>query len=783
MLGTLLLALGLSVAVADVPPVHRGTDNNVTVKPPRMEAEVVIDGVLDEPVWAQAPVLTGFSQYAPADGRPADEETTVLVWYSSSAIYFGIRASAAAGSVRATLSSRDRIEADDQIQIFLSPFNDGRQALFFSVNPLGVQSDGALVEGSRSSSGGFSGLSTAREAPDLSPDFVFQSNGRLTESGFEVEIRIPFKSIKSPSAETQDWGVQIVRMRRGTGVEDTWTPTRRAASSFLAQGGTLVQLTGLRRGLVLDLNPIGTARADGSRGANGWGYGNPAAELGGNVRWGITPNLTLNGTVNPDFAEVEADASQFVFDPRQALYYAEKRPFFLDGIEQFTTPNQLIYTRRVVAPLFAAKLTGKIGGTTVAVLSAVDDPDVSASGQDHPVVNIARVQRDVGGQSKVAVVYTDRIDGDRSNRVAAADTRIVFNQIYTAQAQAAVSRTHTPGGDVTAPLWMGSVSRNGRSFGFRYQVNAIDEDFRAASGFISRAGIVRAAADHRLTRYAPKGHWWERASGNVMVDGIWQYDDFVGGRPAQDQRLHLTGNATLRGGWDVGTTVMIESFGYDEALYEDYRLGRPRADGTFEYLPFVGTPHLHNLDWQVTVSTPQWKRFSADLFYLWGKDENFHEWSPADIIFAQYGLDWRPTEQIRVNGGFQFQQYTRRTDGTIVGQRKIPRLKVEYQLSRAIFFRFVGEYDAYRQDDLRDDSRTDLPVFTFDAASGTYARATGYTSNRFRADWLFSYQPVPGTVVFAGYGSTLAEERALRFRDLARQRDGFFVKVSYLFRM
>jgi hypothetical protein len=782
MVSAFVLASAVALAASDGPSVYKGTENNLTVQLPRVETDAAIDGVLDEPVWASAAQLTGFSQYSPADGRPAEHETVVLVWYSPSALYFGIRASAPAAGVRATLSSRDRLGADDQIQIFLTPFNDGRQALMFAVNPLGVQADGALVEGSRSA-GGLTGLATGREAPDLSPDFVFDSKGRVTDVGFEIEIRIPFKSVRSPSATTQDWGIQIVRVLKATGYEDTWTPAKRAAGSFLAQSGTLAGLTGLWRGLVLDLNPIATARTSGAPASGGWSYGRPDAEFGGNVRWGLTPNLTLNGTINPDFAEVEADATQFQFDPRQAVYYPEKRPFFLDGIEQFTTPNQLIYTRRIVAPLFAAKLNGKIGGTTVAVLSAVDDPAVSATGSDHPVFNIARIQRDIGGQSKIAAVYTDRIDGDRSNRVAGVDARLVFKSLYTLTAQAAVSRTETPSGTTVAPLWAGGLSRNGRTFGFRYQVNAIDEDFRAAAGFISRAGIVRPSLDHRLTAYGAKDSWWQRLSATLMTDGIWQYSDFVAGRPAQDQRLHVATTASLRGGWDLGATVMIESFGYDEGLYEDYRLGVAQPDGSYTYLPFTGTAYLHNLDWQITASTPQWKTLSADLFYLWGKDENFYEWSPADIVFAQYGIDWRPTDQVRVNAAYQLQQYTRRTDGTIVGQRRIPRLKLEYQLTRSIFLRFVGEYDAYRQDDLRDDSRTDLPIFYFDAATNSHTRALGFQRNRFQADWLFSYQPVPGTVVFAGYGSTMSELEALRLRGLSRLRDGFFVKVSYLFRM
>jgi hypothetical protein len=225
-----LLALGcLALLAADPPPAHRGVAGDLKVKPPRIEAEVQVDGVLSEPAWAQASILTGFSQYSPVDGRPAAEETTVLVWYSPSAIYFGIKGQAPAAAVRATLSSRDRIEADDQVQIYLSTFNDGRQALMFAVNPLGVQADGALVEGTRTTSG-FGGMQIGRESADLSPDFVFQSKGRLTDEGFEIEVRIPFKSLRSPSADVQDWGLHIIRIVRGTGHEDSWVAARRLRS-------------------------------------------------------------------------------------------------------------------------------------------------------------------------------------------------------------------------------------------------------------------------------------------------------------------------------------------------------------------------------------------------------------------------------------------------------------------------------------------------------------------------------------------------------------------------
>ena len=284
-----------------------------------------------------------------------------------------------------------------RIQIFLNPFNDGRQALVFGVNPLGIQSDGALVEGSNNRGGAlFSALESGREVTDLTPDYVYQSKGRLTADGYEIEIAIPFKTLRYPTNRVQSWALERRAPRaeqRPRGQLDAGRCAPRARSSRSRE--RIDGLTDLHRGLVLDLNPVVTAHSDGVAAGDRWNYDTGRPEFGGNVRWGVTPNLTLNGTVNPDFSQVEADASQFTFDPRSALFFPEKRPFFLDGAELFTSPNNLIYTRRIAAPLTAVKLTGNSAGTDIALLSAIDDPATSASGVDRPVFNIARLQHDL----------------------------------------------------------------------------------------------------------------------------------------------------------------------------------------------------------------------------------------------------------------------------------------------------------------------------------------------------------------------------------------------------
>jgi hypothetical protein len=778
-----------TIATAPAPgSVHHGRRGELDVEPPRHAADGVIDGALDEPAWTSAARLTGFSQFQPSDGVAAVDSTEVLVWYSPTAIHFGVRAFAPAGTVNATLADRDRITADDYVTVLLSTFDDARQAVAFAVNPLGVQMDGTLVETGSMGGGGFqNNTAPAREQIDLSADFLYQSKGRVTPDGYEVEMRIPFKSLRYQPTDVQRWGINVLRRVQRLGNEDSWAPARRGRATFLGQGGRLTGLTGLRRGLVLDLTPTVTQRSEGrslggSAAAPGpWDYRVRRPDVGGNVRWGVTNNLTLNGTVRPDFSQVEADAAQVQFDPRSALFFPERRPFFLDGIEQFSVPNGIIYTRRIVQPSAAAKLTGKIAGTDVAVLSAVDDPGL---GRDqpgrHPLFNIVRVQRDVGAQSRIGAVLTDVEAGDAGyNRVAGLDARVVFRKVYSAQAQVvgSTTRSGTDGDTRSGPLWQAFLLRNGRRFGFRYSAYGVDPDFVPGAGFISRQAIARIAATHRATFFNTPTSAVQSYSGELVVDGTWKYDALMNGDRPLESKLHVNTNAQLRGGWSAGASALIEEFRYDPALYTSYYVA-----GARDTTPYVGTPALPNLDWVLTVNTPQFRRFSANAFVLWGQDENFYEWASSDILFITLGSTIRPTPRMRIDANYQIQRFARVNDGSVVGQRQIPRLKLEYQIARPVFVRFVGQYIAAEQDSLRDDGRTNAPVF-FRTSTGRFVRAAATSSNTFRGDVLFSYQPSPGTVFFAGYGSSAAEPDPLRFGQLRRTNDGFFLKWSYLFRV
>jgi hypothetical protein len=783
---TLLAAFAVLCGSHAVPagaPPYVGRENQLQVRIPRIEAtasDIVVDGMLNEAVWQQAAVLTGFSQFTPADGIPANDSTQVLVWYSPTALYVGVRAFEAHGSVHATLADRDKITSDDNVQLLIGTFHDRRQAYMFAVNPFGVQMDGTIVETGVRTSSGFAPQFSGRTAPDLNQDFVFQSKGRLTEYGYEVEIRIPFKSLKYQATDVQSWDFNVVRQVQHSGYEDSWAPAKRSSASFLSQAGVIDGLQGLDRGLVLDLNPVVTRKALGAPSPNGWGYSHPMPQFGGTARWGITNNLTLNGTVRPDFAEVESDAGQIVLDPRRALKFAEKRPFFLEGLEQFTVPNTLIYTRRIASPTDALKLTGKVAGTSVGVLSARDDPSLSSTGSDGVYYNILRAQRDVGGESRIGVAYTDRIAGDDYNRVADVDGRMLFGKVYTGTFQYARSFDHTSGVFRAAPLWDASLNRNGREFGFRYSLNGIDDNFRAPTGFIARGAIAHGAIDHRGTWFNKRGSFVETLTGDVLYDDIWEYSHFVRRGDAQDKKFHTTATASLRGGWGLLAAVYWESFGWDKTLYANYKIERT-VGTTVDTIPFTGVGRIPNRDYVTTLTTPQWSRFNASLTYIGGQDENFFEWAQADINYLSLTVNLRPTDQLRVAGTYVYQDYWRRTDHSLAGRNAIPRVKAEYQFTRSIFFRAVGEYDLTEQNDLRDETRTFFPLII----NGKKAIAT--RNAQLHGDWLFSYQPSPGTVLFLGYGSqanaTPNPLDRFNFQPFIRASDYFFVKYSYLLRM
>jgi hypothetical protein len=228
-------------------------------------------------------------------------------------------------------------------------------------------------------------------------------------------------------------------------------------------------------------------------------------------------NLSLNGTINPDFSQVEADVGQVTLNERFALFYPEKRPFFLDGLELFDTPGQLIYTRQIVAPVAGAKLAGKAGEWNIATILAADDSVYSATGST-PFFGVARIRRDFSRSATVGGVLTTREDGSDYSRLLGLDTRLYHDRMYFVEIQGVRSWSRHDGAGASGTLFGGAWDRTGRSWGFNYSVRGVSPHFEAAAGFVNRTNIITARASNRLTGYGEQGALLETASAFITVE-------------------------------------------------------------------------------------------------------------------------------------------------------------------------------------------------------------------------------------------------------------------------
>jgi hypothetical protein len=370
------------------------------------------------------------------------------------------------------------------------------------------------------------------------------------------------------------------------------------------------------------------------------------------------------------------------------------------------------------------------------------------------------------------LLYSERVGGGRTNRVVGADVRHVFGRLYFAQFQLANSISQGGRGDQSGALWEATVDRTGRQFGFNYKLFGVQPGFRAENGFVNRTGFVQPSINNRFTIFGTPGRLFEQYRVFLQTSALWRYDDFFAGNDILETRLSANNNVTLRGGWSLGVTPSVQRYGFDPAAFA----GLGADNGTATPTTFVPADRLTATSVQFSVSTPQFRRFSASAGVTRARDVDFNETAPVDRTAGTAELTLRPTERIRINATYASNEFVRTADGLSSFSTRIPRLRAEYQLSRFIFVRLVSQYEANRREPLRD-FRTGL-VLLERQSDGSYRPSVRRSANVLRTDWLFSYRPRPGTVFFAGYGSSLTEPEALAFTQLRRASDGVFLKAS-----
>jgi hypothetical protein len=520
-----LLALVLSSAPAASEPLE------IT----RAASPVRVDGVLDEEAWQQATAITVDHEWFPGDG-PALVTTTALLTYDDEHLYVAFRAAdPEPAKIRARFADRDVPTDDDTVGFLIDPFHDGRRAFQFRVNPLGVQMDAVNsdVEGSE----------------DFSWDAIWDAAARVTAEGYEVEVALPFRQLRFPATGgVQTWGFMAVRdWPRSLRHRMRSIVTDQDRNCTVCQ---LQDLTGFQRletGRNLEVTPTLTGHhAQERQGFPDGRFETTGDELepGVSARWGVTPNVALNLAVNPDFSQVEADAAQLNINERFALFFPEKRPFFLEGADFFATELSLVFTRTVADPVAGLKITGKQDAHAFGAFFARDRinnlilPGSQASGLasvDQDVTSgVLRYRRDLSQGSTLGVLWTGREGDEYRNHVAGIDGTYRLTGSDVVRYQLAGSTTRYPDGfarDRSEPV----ESFDGHALSVNYHhgdhlwtwnanYHELAPGFRADSGFIDRVGIRAGEAGAERRVWGKPGDWFSVLYCDFGVDGAQEYD-------------------------------------------------------------------------------------------------------------------------------------------------------------------------------------------------------------------------------------------------------------------
>lgn len=487
----------------------------------RATSAIRVDGVLAEQAWSDALTYDLPFEWSPGDNVPPPVRTDFLVTYDDQNLYAAWKAQDPDPSqIRAHLMDRDAIDTfvqDDHVVLMVDPFNDERRGFQFRINPLGVQADAVFSQN--------------EGIEDFSYDMIWESAGRITDDGWIVEIAIPLEQIRFPrTQEAQTWGFDVGRSYpRSVRHRMLAAPRDRANNCLLCQVDKITGFTGIEPGRNLEVTPTITAsRVDVAPETPGeLESGDEELEPGISARWGITPNMSLNAAVNPDFSQVEADVAQLAVNERFSLFFPEKRPFFLEGIDIFATPVQAVFTRTVVDPRWGLKLTGKEGKNGFGVFVA-DDEDTALTipfnERSVPVFlrgeqvtsGVVRYRRDIGTGSTLGVLMTGREGDDYHNRLAGVDGFFRIDPLNTARVQVLRSDTMYPDGigigQGTEPFQgdalLADYRHGGRDWTWSLAYEDRDPQFRADSGFVPRVDIREGRADIQRQLWGEADDWY-----------------------------------------------------------------------------------------------------------------------------------------------------------------------------------------------------------------------------------------------------------------------------------
>ena len=736
----LTLALTLAVPTAHGEEIQQPPTALTLGRVPHVPGEVKVDGVLDEPIWSQALIVDLPVETQPRENVPAEVETKVYLVENGSELLVAFDArDPDPESIRAYLRDSDAAWNDDFIGIILDTFNDERRAFEFFANPLGVQMDAIYDETNRNES--------------VAWDAIWDSAGRITKQGYIVEVSIPFSQLRFPRiAGEHTWGIDLIRMRpRNVRTRLASGPQDRNRSCYACQFGKVQGFANAEPGSALEIVPTLTStRADTRPAVAGASFtnGDFDHELGLGVRWGITPDITADLAINPDFSQVEADVARLEENTQFAVFYPESRPFFLEGADYYDSPLDVVFTRTVADPDVGAKITGRTGQNTFGTFATKDaitnllfpGPLESTShsldqGNDAVVARYTRGFRDT---STVGALITRRSGDGYRNEVGGFDGRYSINDQNTLRFQYLDSRTEYPA-DLPPTLGQprgefgGDALRleyryGSRNWFARYWHQELDPGFRADSGFITRVDLEQDNLEANHAWLGGSSWWTELRAGLRWNDARTQSGQMLG-RGFQP-------SFSFSGPWQSFAQIAA---GPKQEFWNGQVFDLSNGFVFAQFRPASG----------VVV----W--FEGEL----GDQVDYTNSRVGDQHRIQPQVEWNITRHLLLRMRYASDRLSSKTGPTIY-KAELSDARVTWQFNVRSFIRFTYQsQDTKRNVSLYDDPTTD---------PSTSSRA---------AEILYSYKLNPQTVLFAGYSTTdLEDETTGALEPTGRT---LFFKVSY----
>ena len=729
--------IGIACLLAILPPLSAWAS---LADLPRAKGEVTVDGVLDEEVWKLATQIDIGLETNPGENLPARVETVAYLFEDGENLYIAFDARDPEPSqIRAYLRDRDTAWNDDFVGVVLDTYNDQRRAFEFFANPLGVQMDLTNDDVNRNE--------------DESWDAIWDSAGKISADGYIVEMEIPLSQLRFPVLDGQQtWGIDLLRFYpRDKRYRFSNNKTDRSVNCYLCQFDTIQGFDSVAPGRDLEIVPTVTAVQNESTeepGTEPMERADPDTEVGVSIRWGISPDLTANLAINPDFSQIEADAAVLTVNNQFAVFFPEKRPFFLEGADYFSTPVDAVFTRTVADPSVGAKLTGKRGNNTFGVFAAQDEITnilfPGAYGSDSTTLDegystfVGRYNRSFGDTSAVGALMTVRDGDEYKNVVAGVDTRWKINDQNSIQAQYLSSTTEYPE-EVAIEFEQPVGSFTGEAINFSYEYDSRNwfayfdhvhrsTGFRADSGFEPRADATTDTVGLGRVWHGTEDHWWTR----IRLNGDWDITHGDGGQVLERELEGYFGFGGPMQSWtQVGgftRDVLYDGVNFEEAQLSFYTEFQPKGGLQVGFFTSYGD----QVDY---ANTQLGEQLRVEPFVSW----NIGRYLLVRFDGAGVRLDSK--------------------EGPNIFDAKVCDTRLTWQFSRRSFLRLSVQYQDVEKN-------PDEYIDPVDENSIDVGRQL-----------LYSYKINPQTVFFLGYSDHHIDEDALDTLTVTDRT--IFMKIGY----